>query len=814
MNPPDNLLPASNPMNAAANHEASAAPETLAKARRVLRDAAQVCRLCAPHWLDEDEIAAGGTDILYAVDVDVLVMYSSPATKAMEAQTLADAGTVNPVVAALIGHHVIHSLQGRPSPEPQPLLLLPTHAAEFRRVGMAIVEEANKTLGDQAFREIEMLRQQAEGWRRELAGLDTAQQADRLLQWLAKDSSVLHHLLVGHGGAEAQVRKLVQIPRGRLLALDRHPAFSGYAQPAQNWLETALERWSAQMDVDPAKLSPFRMNKMQDDIRALAVLEWLNTESVRLGLHQRVVLVTATQRLIDAASRSKDLPPHAGFASFAEAYLRDVRCLIGAKNFFASKGDSDREMQFRVQQWLEMLFPNAVRPRRLDTVQGERLSRSVVQLSLATLDDSLTEAGVDKAVHALINAGNRPNEKSTFPDSAIEEWQAVMQGTYTRQLLSQDAQVRQQLVDWLGAGTDADRALERLRDGLINAVQQAFADLYWVTGVIGVESLPAQDRRLRGIPALRFDTEPRSAALDRYTALARSLFSKARDPSVDMRPLYEELSREDGSAYRAHVLHAFVYACCGRWNITRTICRTALVVTKPMRTTSAVRRGREAGYLLAVAERRLAIDAQGFDFAREALAEALQRCDTDAERADPRFASEELAQEVGLLQLRRFCTDDLNVPVQPDAVLSMMDRAVALATRTAADLSEESSIRSWIVRQAVTNGLLAGLVAAEAGSWRPQIPGHARRLIAVLADQAMAPDLDSTVPARQLYADEISDFVWLVAVAQFEAAGLANAARHRLGEICAAPPTDAPMHVERARHARLCRLVGLETHSL
>jgi hypothetical protein len=791
--------------------EASVADnDPLAKARRVLSDAVRLCHLCALHWRDENDIGSSGTEIVYAVDVDVVMMHSAPREKAHDAQTFGDASAVNESVAALIGHFVVSALDGSPSASTtgvpvQPLLMLPTHAAELRRVALAIAEKATDTVDDKTLREIEAIRAKREEWQRELGRLDEPVVVERLLNLLERDAPTLRDLLIGDVGPQAELRRMGQIPRGRLVPWERHPAFQHPAQepPSDRWLDEVADEWVKRMAVDVAKLSPARLNLIYDDARALAMLQWLNSECTRLAVNRRVVLVTATQRLIDAGSCDDACSMHQGFATFGEAYLRDARSLLGAKTFFVDHAARTGDTQFRVQEWMGLLFPKAVRQRRAEPSAGLHV-RSVVELSLTSLDHALDEQSVEEALRVLTTIGYGANARLAFPDSALEEWQDVVRGTYSSRLLSQDQNARQQLLRWLGTSGEADERLDRLLGSLAYAVQQSLSDLYWSTGVIGVEQLPGQNQRIRGLPALRFDTAPNTTAIDRYRALVRSLFSKDRTSRVDMRPLYEELAREDGSTYRAHVLHAFVYASAGRWFTTRTLCRTALVIAEPLGAAPAVRRGREAAYLLAVAERRLAIDEAGISFARKALQQARDRCDTLAERDDPRFASEQLAQDVGLLQLRYF---GHGVRPQGSAAPELMERALVLAYGAARRTTEEPSVRRWIVRQSVTNGLVVGLVAADAGLRQPQVTGHARKLIELLAQEGLAPALDG---APQLYADEISDFVWLVAVAQFESAWPANIARERLQTSCPQPPSESPMHTERARHVRFCRLVGLD----
>src|SRR5262245_55868761 len=78
--------------------------------------------------------------------------------------------------------------------------------------------------------------------------------------------------------------------------------------------------------------------------------------------------------------------------------------------------------------------------------------------------------------------------------------------------------------------------------------------------------------------------------------------------------------------YHAFVIHALAFAIRGHWFGTKTLCLLALgVVDAIPKAERKMRTGREAAYLLAVAERRLAVDVKGLDRSLECLAMARQR---------------------------------------------------------------------------------------------------------------------------------------------------------------------------------------------
>lgn len=801
-----------------------AVSEPIADARQMLSDAATLCGWCAGHWNDETDRTEHNTKLHYAVDADVITMYSDPDRNRDNGKVFAQADEVSELVASLVGDFILHrlpgSLTGTDSDSASPagaLILIPPHNIELRSMVIAISGKVAK-LSNRGLSTL--VKQEKTALEKRLDGLDTDAATAEFLKFLSTHAADLHNLLLGETGAAAEMARLNLLPRHRLATPQKLPAFGNPnslaspplrdgVHPETISVQALADKWQDLMLMsEPPNLSPFKQNKVTGDAWALATLQWVNADAVQRNLKQRLILITGTQRLLDAGNERP--ASHDGFQNFAEAYLRDARALMGAKTFFALPGSNASDMKFRILEWMSVLFPNAVRQQRVVPNDAGHQALSVrVEVSLPDVQRISTGTELDGALDILIKQGYRRDEALKFPDSALKEWREVVSGTHSQMVLQHQKNVSEDLLKGMRHGrvtaTGRDR-LEHLLGALSKQVQQSFVKLYLATGVIGVEQLLDKSLSIRGLPALRFD-EPYKTAHKIFEKLAYEIFKDPRPDKIDLAEMYDELYREDDSNYHAQVLHAFVYASSGRWLSARTLCLAALVVADTLPEPMRKRRcGREAAYLLAVAERRLAVNEKMLEPARIALKNARADRSVDDEADDLRFESEEFAQDITQQQMVYF-SDRRIFFINP---LHELGRALQLCEKMLRKEREHGPIRRWVIRQTVTNGLLVALMAVDSGLRLSQIVGMARKLVSILKEEKMAPTIGSTASVAQLYKDEISDFIWLVAVAQFEKPPTSSGARAGLKNWSLSEQSHAKLPFESSRYERLMRLVAVE----
>ncbi|KQP17032.1 hypothetical protein ASF45_27835 [Pseudorhodoferax sp. Leaf265] len=770
----------------------------------MLKDAATLSELCALHWMDEDRLEGEPRELIhYAVDTGLVVMYAQPSRKPeRHPAVFSQAPDIHESELALVGDLVMRRLNAAtadafpPGGKLAPLIALPPHDEENKRVVLAIARDAEEFLADVKRRLPTLVARITEA----IAGASEAEASQRFLSVLAEDAPALAAWLGGTSPTEL----LRLLPKGRLVPPKLHPAF-GEARDRLRYptgrlangrhveLADVADAWFKRMTRNLREMTPDQANKLNDDAWALAYLDWINRDAVERELRQRVVLVTTNQLVVNAAVSFKT--HHAGFAHFGEAYVRDARSLLGAKHCFAPTPTEKTE--FRIQEFLSVLFPNSIY-----SATTRFPKAATVDVNASAIRRFLSGWDMDKKLNLLTAAGGATERTSNFPDDDLARWRQVVTGTLAQVVMNR----RQQHGETALPGNIGDKVnVELFLEDLIRSVQASFADLYLRMGVIGVEQLLDGDHDVRGLPALRFDPlYPRAQA--QAQALSELMFDREKRKAFDLEHMYAELQHEDDSNYHAHVLHAFVFASSGKWLQARVLCRIALAVVEGIHENQKNGRlGREAAYLMAVAERRLAGRVAKLDHAREALTLARERRDPGA-GVDERFTAEELAQDVTELQLG-FFTADRKEPVE---VRRYLTRAENIVSSVEASGETVNCIRYWIIRQAVTNALLASLVAALCGQRFPQELGRIRDLLAKLADLGLAPDPASR-HAKHRYPDEVSDFVWLICATHFGDQKISSGARDALQAFATKHQSIAHLsQLEQLRWVKFLNLVGIE----
>lgn len=222
--------------------------------------------------------------------------------------------------------------------------------------------------------------------------------------------------------------------------------------------------------------------------------------------------------------------------------------------------------------------------------------------------------------------------------------------------------------------------------------------------------------------------------------------------------MYLRLSNIDGSHYHSHVIHALAYATKGHWHATRTLCRVALRTADGLPDSErGNRKGREAAYLLAIAERRLAVTLKDLDMAKKYLDEAEAREDAGVSK-DSRFLSEEIAVDVAKLNFQVFVANDLSSVLE--ALERLIPSAVELLKRAQSDPLKPA--RVWVSQQVLTNALNLALIARDADLAFSQTLLEDVRALVSAANMSLVLE-GSAWPNR----DDVAEFVYLIACIVF-----------------------------------------------
>lgn len=815
-----------------------------ASALRLLREAGELGDVCNSYWGDLSRCVELEEEVSFAVDVDVVVLYTDPAQMSVYGRVLSDSTEEGYTAAALLlGDYIVRrmpALLSATAPAESSasvgLMLIPPHDAELRRVGLAISQASMD--GRQQLGALKPSSSQVELLQRYLNNghAATSDSTEEVVELLVKTGLLADPYK--DGGSKLELARLDALGVGRFIGPRDHPWFQGKGvemlpprRPAINnsgsnhasyrELESIADVWHKRLV--SIYLQRFgsghvsrRPKNVLSDALVLARLQWMNERlAAAPDKMRRLVLITGSPTLMEAA---RQVPSGlAGFSDFASAYLRHPRAFLGAKHLaehprLELEDDSTerltvKDTELHIADWLSVVLPRSVQQDRFERLpEGGHLLDTSVKMSFRK---PLAEE-IEKAWEGDDSTGGGLHTISDFPKGPIKTFEQALR-RHADRMNAQAAQLWRS--DWatdirkvVGELSNPDPALSII-DLLRRRELASIEALYAKTDVVGAVQLLEPSERMRGLPALRFDAEYLDAQ-QQCDELCGQLFRPDRPAQFDLSAMEKALRGTDPSGYHARVLKAYVFACAGLWFQVRPLCRSALLAVDsiPNKKADDNRRGREAAYLLAVAERRLASSYAGVEHAEAALNEAVRRNHLPR---DLRFDCERLAQQVTRIQLDRYSKK----ATPGESLVVLIERSMDLARQA---LEETPSVvKRWVVRQSVTNGLLLSLIAKEPLVRPAQVSGHARELIHLLSREAQAPDLrvspfDQT---QQKYADAISDLVWLVAVAVFgERKEQRDAAKAALVEDTARQQhSSSPItFIERVRQGHLLALAGVE----
>lgn len=747
----------------------------------LVKSAARLARYCAGLLADVDSRQAGWK-IYYAVDSDIIGLYLAPERRANYADVFDRNDTL---LARLIGDYLLLEFGAA---EADPLFIVPPHDEQVARMMLRITEQYIDDVDevDSAFGKLTS---------EKVADDIGAMQSADLATWLIENASVLIEVFDGRSGPGAELRRFTALGDDRLRNIEQYvDAAQPWAFPLPNPTDQLADitefsevvaRWRRSLAVHRSRRQP--RYSVDEDAIVLATIEWLNRSME--GDRRAIVLVTGTSGIWSAAASDAHRVTcgrHAG-KRFSDAYIRHPQAFMANRDFFFHRAPGDDEPVFNLVAWLNLVFPNVL------TV-GEWGS-AVADVSRLPLTDSPV-APVPSANRGTEGVGKVQRERQTKDDrTVISEWSTQVKAAAVARkvdLSMQDWSDRAtQLLEWLQGHMSDGWSLERLRSDITSRAVQSLSTLYSSTVWLGLWSrLRRSPESARGIPALRFEP-PYELAQECYRIVVDAMHAdtdqQARAESLNLQEMFAKLRTVDDSNYLSHVIHALAYSTKGHWYATRTLCKIALRITKDLPVEArGSRLGREAAYLLAVAERRLARSIEDLATARQHLQDAIDKRDVGAP-ADLRFASEALSQDVAEFNFRYFV---LNVETDvATAARSVIDRGLALLESIGTEPLPE--VQRWVEQQIVTVILNVAMVAAEFATPYPDIVQRARLVLRYVHDRGQC---------REVIAmDGVAEFIHTAATAVFhEHAAIRRNAQSRLSSL----PFPSSRPYDAAREAR------------
>ncbi len=759
--------------------------ERLARLELAITGAAALARQVAPLWKDQRD-AADGWLIHYAVDVDVIMLHLNPEKESKYAAAfpgLDEVSGTQELLARRLGEYLMQELPGTfggsitrhdvagiglEERALAPLLLIPPHAIELDRVLLRLQAEA-KAGADEINNELTKL------------GLDPSRirNLNELTDELIRHALATVTFLSGGSGATAALDRFGRL-RGRLLNLRRYNGVGGafprvpiggdasYAEFFDLFVE-----WRQALMANSADRGK---RNIATDAWSLASIQFINRRIEKD--RRRLILITGSEKIFQAAEAVRG-----GETAFQFAYLRHPIAAAGRKDFFRARSmeNEPHRAEFRLLEWLNLFFPTAL---YRDGPQG------IAKLEYDRLDESLSAISKPAALRELATVLSLRSKDASAEGDVISQWCSQVRSVGIHHELSMEANLQRlrELIESVGdvgfsqgkgtplnVGALIEGLRRRVQVRISNSLRSIYVDTGWLA-IIHLRIEGTNQQQFRGLPALRF--EPQFSIAQRHCA---RLFDVIHESShhgheIDLATIYEDLRTLDDINYHAMLVHGLVYAATGNWGATHTLSLVALDAARELPDElKNGRLGREAAYLHAIATRRLARESVDLESAREFL-QLARSLENPGAAIDPRFVSEELAQDCAEIQFRLFAESE---PARIAGVAADLNSrfdawwaiGFKLATVDAMQferVQDDHPMQRWIQRQAATNCLLLAILQVKFNpDSKQRLCSDAMSLARKFSSWGLAPTLFSDTVTKSVYQDVISDFIYAVAIAIF-----------------------------------------------
>lgn len=670
---------------------------------RLIADVVALTRYCSGYLRDLQDGNDGWT-IYYAIDTDIVGMYLAPDRKAEYGSVFHEQQDEAALLTRLIGNFIFKELKNVATQQSanSPLLMMQPHDRELGRMLFALSRKlslAMKASEEILDANLDLLIQ--------LQASDKASAA----QWLIDHAPELIELFDGKSGPLQEVKRFNALERKRLLNLQKYSEQEGWSSllPRLDGTNEDLDRFGDSVEdwkrlLNEGKSKRHRASSLIRDAFALAMLEWINARFDEEKQKRKVVLVTGTQAILKATLKRSIERADGETRTFAEHYVRHPQAFMADRAFFAGVGPSKAttyEASFNLMKWLNLCLPHVMQKdgrSRFPIVDIDRL-------------ENLNHPRREDFGAAVEFLQDRPLSPSPF--SILSEWRDLVNVVSVSRQINRGQkewpQRAKDLIDHLTQRVGTGATVQDLRNEITAHAFESLSTLClsaeWLGVLAQVETVQEQ---ARGIPVLRFSEEFARAQeyCDFVTKSMRSATSSVTtDVRHDIATVYAKMAEFDPSNYLSHTIHALVYATKGHWYATRTLCQIAIQTTDRLpEEERGQRRGREAAYLLTIAERRLALTRADLQHARNSLKQAIKRdltSDGKSKPEDIRFRSEALAIDVAAMNFMGLVDKDSPLDVRQFDIIS----AKALAILSDLEHEPIREVRHWVSQQIMTNVL-------------------------------------------------------------------------------------------------------------
>jgi hypothetical protein len=653
-----------------------------------IRDAAAL-KLRLELWRTDQEFGGHEKGIFYAVDTDIVKLFSDPAGNIKYAAVFpGDDEHICEILAWALSRFIFFRLT-----KDRPPLVIPPHHQEMDRVFAGIARNATKerTVVSDIWPRLE----------KHLQEYKRTNDMDALVSSLKKEPLDLIRFAYGEGkGYTAELARITKLLKhDRLCNIERYvERRSGkpWTLPVPiprdetvsrdyDTLKELSESWSKRLGATKSKSQKQRRFSITDDAEVLARLEWINHELE--GTKKRVVLISGDPSLQRAAAEYYWDNSH----TFADLFIRDPRVFLAAPDFLSAEPMNEEKVSKELKPgligWLDVFL---ARFEPGSSGYDKRL-RAVLGLSKQE-GDELAHKFREKTSDGISKL--QRDWKQFIRLASVEYGIRFDQENFKRlaKIITKHglSQVREQV----------DRQVSKVWHDVWNAAVETG---FWSTDPLEEQPDGVMDKQqvlpLRGVPALRF-------TLKWADALSKDLCC-----TLDHEKIFQDsdslarLKKEDPSNYTASVIYALAFGAKGRWGVAHILSEFALYIAdheargydlpdgyEPIT-------GNEAAYLLAWAIRHNVKIVAQLCNARRCLKEAGRRKAkaTGGDGADIRYESESIAIDMTYHLFRLFSQE--TIPADVPTLAQCQKRILKLLKSLELDKQEKEYIRLTVKKQ-------------------------------------------------------------------------------------------------------------------
>ena len=572
-------------------------PNTPEILRNYILDAEHQWQLMEPWHNDQQFIKAGGK-VAYAVDTDVIMLFTNPAEKSIPQQHRSFGyATIfrndDKELSIAFGQSLAEYIFTKLGPGGGPLMVMPSLESELGRVFAAVVRAASGSEN--------AARDQFKKLRAAVDDLKPFEdQPDKLAEELKKRAPALAKILQATRGPHTELHRF-----GRLFSEERIAGLDFLAK-RNKWYDAELcalfpaianipdlyrldrltDDWLKILKQTKDPKTP--ENKVEDDAQALARLEWMNEkiDSERF----RIVFITGDEAISKAVAKSSETEP----GNFRDLYIRNPRAFM-ADNRALFPWDDSKRRDHDLTEFLALFLAKFRSANRSDAAHHDDVPEESDTSSIDTCRTALERS---------------PDMVTVFRKKWEDFTKDVLTRTIPLDLTARD----------LGIGADVADDIKKIMDQVEHTLKQriddAWSACFDAATRSGFDILSSARKgnsasepqfRPRNAPPLYFDRFKQTTTFVRYLlSTTEQINSQKYQNSLNM------LREEDaGIGYLFNLAFAMLFASMGRWSLTAILANRAL--QKAQESGDKRLSGREAYYLKAITLRHTARKADDLD---------------------------------------------------------------------------------------------------------------------------------------------------------------------------------------------------------